>query len=114
MAGDDLGLTVTVRNTGSRPGREVVQAYLEVLHQAQKTSNGMTNLVKLDAEIIKETKVKENAEAVVKGIWWKWLSRRRRRGILSWDAFERLLKRYVLPNATVVHSVSHRVGEPAT
>jgi beta-glucosidase len=28
VAGDDLGLTVTVRNTGSRPGREVVQAYL--------------------------------------------------------------------------------------
>jgi len=27
-AGDDLGVTVTVRNTGSRPGREVVQAYL--------------------------------------------------------------------------------------
>jgi beta-glucosidase len=27
-AGDDLGLTVTVRNTGSRPGRDVVQAYL--------------------------------------------------------------------------------------
>jgi beta-glucosidase len=27
-AGDDLDLVVTVRNTGSRPGREVVQAYL--------------------------------------------------------------------------------------
>jgi beta-glucosidase len=27
-AGDDLGLVVTVRNTGSRAGREVVQAYL--------------------------------------------------------------------------------------
>jgi beta-glucosidase len=27
-AGEDLMLTVTVRNTGSRPGREVVQAYL--------------------------------------------------------------------------------------
>jgi beta-glucosidase len=27
-AGDDLALTVTVRNTGSRAGREVVQAYL--------------------------------------------------------------------------------------
>jgi beta-glucosidase len=27
-AGDDLELTVTVRNTGTRPGREVVQAYL--------------------------------------------------------------------------------------
>jgi beta-glucosidase len=27
-AGEDLSLTVTVRNTGSRPGREVVQAYV--------------------------------------------------------------------------------------
>ncbi len=27
-AGDDLELTVTLRNTGARPGREVVQAYL--------------------------------------------------------------------------------------
>src|SRR5208282_6912126 len=27
-AGDDLRLRVTLRNTGSRPGREVVQAYL--------------------------------------------------------------------------------------
>jgi beta-glucosidase len=27
-AGDDLEVTVTLRNTGSRPGREVVQAYL--------------------------------------------------------------------------------------
>jgi beta-glucosidase len=27
-AGDDLRLTVTVRNTGSRPGREVIQAYV--------------------------------------------------------------------------------------
>jgi beta-glucosidase len=27
-AGDDLAVTVTLRNTGSRPGREVVQAYL--------------------------------------------------------------------------------------
>jgi beta-glucosidase len=26
--GDDLGVTVTLRNTGTRPGREVVQAYL--------------------------------------------------------------------------------------
>ncbi len=28
-AGEDLALTVTVRNAGSRPGREVVQVYLE-------------------------------------------------------------------------------------
>ena len=27
-AGEDLGVVVTVRNTGSRAGREVVQAYL--------------------------------------------------------------------------------------
>jgi group II intron reverse transcriptase/maturase len=44
----------------------------------------------------------------VKRIWWKWLSRRRRRGFLSWNVFERLLKRYALPNASVVHSVYRR------
>jgi RNA-directed DNA polymerase len=50
----------------------------------------------------------------VKRIWWKWLSRRRRRGFLSWHVFERLLKRYALPNATVVHSVYRRAREPPT
>jgi RNA-directed DNA polymerase len=50
----------------------------------------------------------------VKRIWWKWLSRRRRRGILSWMAFERLLKRYALPNSKVVHSVYRRLGQPVT
>jgi len=50
----------------------------------------------------------------VQNIWWKWLSRRRRRGYLSWNAFRRLLDRYVLPAAVVIHSVYRRVGEPAT
>jgi RNA-directed DNA polymerase len=50
----------------------------------------------------------------VKRIWWKWLSRRRRRGLLSWTAFERLLKRYELPNSKVVHSVYRRLGQPMT
>jgi len=50
----------------------------------------------------------------VKRVWWKWLSRRRRRGRLSWGVFERLLKRYVLPTALVVHSVYHRVSQPVT
>jgi RNA-directed DNA polymerase len=48
---------------------------------------------------------------LVKSLWWKWLSRRRRRGTLSWAVFERLLKRYPLPNAHVVHSVYRRLGE---
>jgi len=52
-------------------------------------------------------------EAVVR-IWKKWLSRRRRRGFLSWDTFARLLKRYPLPPPLVVHSVYRRVGEPVT
>jgi RNA-directed DNA polymerase len=52
-------------------------------------------------------------EAVVR-IWKKWLARRRRRGFLSWDVFGRLLKRYVLPPAIVVHSVFRRAREPAT
>ena len=43
---------------------------------------------------------------VVGPIWRKWLARRRRAGPLSWDYFNRLLKRFALPPARVVHSVS--------
>lgn len=52
-------------------------------------------------------------EAVVH-IWKKWLSRRRRRGFLSWAVFERLLRRYPLPPALTVHSVCRPVGEAKT
>jgi RNA-directed DNA polymerase len=41
---------------------------------------------------------------VVGRIWRKWLARRRT-GPLSWDAFRRLVQRYPLPAARVVHSV---------
>jgi outer membrane protein OmpA-like peptidoglycan-associated protein len=51
--------------------KSVVRAYLEVLHEAQNTDDGLTRMVKLDAEIINEPRVAANAEAVVKGIWWK-------------------------------------------
>jgi group II intron reverse transcriptase/maturase len=47
-------------------------------------------------------------------VWKKWLARRRRRGYLSWDCFGRLLRRYVLPPAIVVHSVYRQAGESAT
>jgi RNA-directed DNA polymerase len=47
-------------------------------------------------------------------IWRKWLSRRRRRGYLSWTTFGRLLKRYVLPAALVVHSVYRRASQAVT
>ncbi len=46
-------------------------------------------------------------------IWKKWLSRRRRRGFLSWTTFQRLLKRYPLPPAVPVHSVCRLVSVPA-
>jgi group II intron reverse transcriptase/maturase len=52
-------------------------------------------------------------DAVVR-MWRKWLSRRRRRGFLSWTTFVRLLGRYPLPAAVVVHSVYRGVGEPVT
>jgi RNA-directed DNA polymerase len=52
-------------------------------------------------------------EGVVR-IWRKWLVRRRRRGFLSWAWFARLLQRFPLPLAVVVHSVYRRVGQPAT
>lgn len=47
-------------------------------------------------------------------IWKKWLSRRRRRGFLSWTTFARLLKRYPLPAPLAVHSVCRLAGKPAT
>jgi RNA-directed DNA polymerase len=47
-------------------------------------------------------------------IWRKWLSRRRRCGFLSWDTFNRLLERYALPAAIVVHSVYRTARKPVT
>jgi group II intron reverse transcriptase/maturase len=46
--------------------------------------------------------------------WRKWLSRRRRCGFLSWDTFNRLLERFALPAAIVVHSVYRKAREPVT
>jgi group II intron reverse transcriptase/maturase len=44
--------------------------------------------------------------------WRKWLSRRNRERRLDWDAFNRLLERYPLPAARVVHSVYARAASP--
>jgi RNA-directed DNA polymerase len=38
-------------------------------------------------------------------VWRKWLSRRSRCGTMPWERFNRLLQRYPLPPALVVHSV---------
>jgi hypothetical protein len=50
----------------------------------------------------------------VKRIWMNWLARRRRRGFLSWTTFRRLLQRFALPPALLVHSVYRHAGEAAT
>ena len=42
--------------------------------------------------------------------WRKWLARRTRGGRLSWDRLNRLLERYPLPAALVVHSVCRPVA----
>jgi group II intron reverse transcriptase/maturase len=47
-------------------------------------------------------------------IWKKWLARRRRHGFLSWEVFDRLLRRYPLPPALAIHSVCRPVGQPMT
>jgi group II intron reverse transcriptase/maturase len=44
--------------------------------------------------------------------WHKWLSRRRRDGTIPWPCFNRLLERYPLPRAVVVHSVYRRTANP--
>ena len=47
-------------------------------------------------------------------LWRKWLMRRKRGSYFSWDRFQRLLRRYVLPAALVVHSVYRLVSDART
>jgi len=46
------------------------------------------------------------------GLWRKWLSRRHRAGPISWERMYRLLERYPLPPAVVVHSVYRKAAAP--
>jgi group II intron reverse transcriptase/maturase len=45
-------------------------------------------------------------------IWRYWLRRRSQRKCLTWARFSRLLKRFPLPSAKVVHSVYRRAANP--
>jgi len=44
--------------------------------------------------------------------WRKWLNRRNRERSLDWNIFNRLLERYPLPPARVIHSVYYRAASP--
>jgi group II intron reverse transcriptase/maturase len=46
------------------------------------------------------------------GLWRKWLSRRNRDGPIAWEKMYRLLARYPLPPAIVVHSVYRQAAKP--
>jgi group II intron reverse transcriptase/maturase len=48
----------------------------------------------------------------VLGIWRKWLSRRSQKSRLSWARFHRILRRYPLPPARVVHSIYRHAANP--
>ena len=48
----------------------------------------------------------------VKRIWRKWLSRRSQKAYMSWPKFDRLLARYPLPSARVVHSIYRHAAKP--
>ena len=45
-------------------------------------------------------------------LWRKWLSRRSNKAKLDWEVFSRLLKRYPLPPARVVHSICQLAANP--
>jgi len=49
---------------------------------------------------------------VVLRLWQKWLNRRSRGNHMPWDRFRRLLERYPLPKARVVHSVFRHAANP--
>src|SRR5262249_55052882 len=44
-------------------------------------------------------------------LWRKWLGRRHRAGEVTWERMSRLLERYPLPPALVVHSVYRRTAK---
>ena len=44
-------------------------------------------------------------------IWRRWLSRRRRAGVMPWPEFLRLEQRYSLPRARVVHGLRNGVAK---
>jgi hypothetical protein len=39
----------------------------------------------------------------VKRAWHKWLNRRSRGNLMTWELFVRMLERYPLPNPRIVH-----------
>jgi len=45
-------------------------------------------------------------------VWQKWLNRRSRGNHMPWSRYLRLLERFPLPRAQVVHSVFRRVANP--
>lgn len=51
-------------------------------------------------------------QSMVQRIWKTWLGRRKRDGEITWDHFNRLLRRYPLPAAVVVHSVYRQKAKP--
>jgi outer membrane protein OmpA-like peptidoglycan-associated protein len=68
---------LTVRTDYLRDHRNeveaVVRAYLEVLHEQMKQSDGMVKMVEADSHLTdpKNPLDTESATAVVKGVWWK-------------------------------------------
>jgi len=44
--------------------------------------------------------------------WHYWLNRRSQRAKMTWEQFNRLLKRHPLPNPVVVHSIYRRAAKP--
>ena len=58
----------------------------------------------------------DNVRSQAARIWRKWLDRRSHKAGMNWEKFSRLLQRYPLPPARVVHSVygdRHRLPAPA-
>jgi group II intron reverse transcriptase/maturase len=49
-----------------------------------------------------------NFYEAVRRQWHRWLNRRSQRNNMSWERFEKLLQRYVLPKPIVVHSIYRR------
>ncbi len=54
----------------------------------------------------------ERYRTQVQNLWKRWLGRRSHRARMTWERFQRILKRYPLPKARVIHSIYRLAANP--
>ena len=54
----------------------------------------------------------ERCRTEVRQLWKKWLGRKSHRARMTWERFQRILKRHPLPKARAIHSIYRLAANP--